>query len=93
MTPPRGSGRTAAKGQWQQAEQALEKAIDLGLDDAGSAYLLLGIVLAEQDNYKESFVALRRARSFEKTQRQAAKWLSYAEDMRKQYEWQRAYRG
>ena len=80
-------------GQWQQAEQALEKAIDLGLDDAGSAYLLLGIVLAEQDNYKESFVALRRARSFEKTQRQAAKWLSYAEDMRKQYEWQRAYRG
>ena len=80
-------------GQWQQAEQALEKAIDLGLDDAGSAYLLLGIVLAEQDNYKESFVALRRARSFEKTQRQASKWLSYAEDMRKQYEWQRAYRG
>ena len=80
-------------GQWQQAEQALEKAIDLGLDDAGCAYLLLGIVLAEQDNYKESFVALRRARSFEKTQRQAAKWLSYAEDMRKQYEWQRAYRG
>ncbi len=80
-------------GQWQQAEQALEKAIELGLDDAGSAYLLLGIVLAEQDNYKESFIALRRARSFEKTQRQAAKWLSYAEDMRKQYEWQRAYRG
>ena len=29
-------------GQWQQAEQALEKAIDLGLDDA-AAYLLLGI--------------------------------------------------
>lgn len=80
-------------GRWQSAEQELKKAIDLGLEDAGSAYLLLGIVLAEQDNYKESFAALRRARSFEKTQRQAVKWLSYAEDMRKQYEWQRAYRG
>lgn len=80
-------------GQWQQAEQELVKAIDLGLKDAGSAYLLLGIVLAEQDDYKESFAALRRARSFEKTERQAIKWLSYAEDMRKQYEWQQAFRG
>ena len=80
-------------GQWQQAEQELVKAIDLGLEDAGSAYLLLGIVLAEQDDYKESFAALRRARSFEKTERQAIKWLSYAEDMRKQYEWQQAFRG
>ena len=53
-------------GQWQQAEQELVKAIDLGLEDAGSAYLLLGIVLAEQDDYKESFAALRRARSLKK---------------------------
>ncbi len=80
-------------GRWQSAEQELKKAIDLGLEDAGSAYLLLGIVLAEQDKYKDSFAALRRARSFDKTQRQAAKWLSYAEDMRKQFEWQQAYGG
>ena len=80
-------------GQWQQAEKELAKAIDIGLEDAGNAYLLLGIALAEQDEYKASFVALRRARSFKKTERQAAKWLSYAEDMRRQYEWQRAYRG
>ena len=80
-------------GRWQSAEQELQRAIDLGLEEAGSAYLLLGIVLAEQDKYKESFVALRRARGFDKTQRQAAKWLTYAQDMRKQFEWQQAYRG
>lgn len=80
-------------GRWQSAEQELQRAIDLGLEEAGSAYLLLGIVLAEQDKYKESFAALRRARGFEKTQRQAAKWLTYAQDMRKQFEWQQAYRG
>ncbi|MEM9624104.1 MAG: tetratricopeptide repeat protein [Pseudomonadota bacterium] len=81
------------QGRWDQAEDTLRTAIDKGLPEPGKAWLLLGISLAEQQSYKESFAALRKARSFDATRRQATKWLGYAEDMRKQEAWQRSYRG
>lgn len=81
------------QGDWSAAESALATAVDMGLEEPGKAWLLLGIALAEQEKFKESFSALRKARSFDNTRRQAARWLGYAEDMRKQYEWQRSYGG
>jgi tetratricopeptide (TPR) repeat protein len=81
-------------GEWGPAETALKKALDLGeLDNAGKAWLMLGITLAEQQKFEEGFSALRKARAFDDSRKQAAKWLRYAEDMRKQYEWQRSFRG
>lgn len=81
------------EGRWDQAQQALQAAIDSELEEPGKAWLMLGIAFAEQDRYSDSFKALRKSRSFDYTRSQAGKWLRYAEDMRKQYEWQRNYRG
>ncbi len=79
------------QGAWDAAETALEAAIDGGLDEPGKAWLMLGIAFAEQEKFKDSFAALRKARSFDGTKRQATRWLGYAEDMRKQHEWQLNY--
>ncbi len=81
------------QGDWEAAEATLQTAVDMGLEEPGKAWLLLGIALAEQEKFKDSFAALRKARSFENTRRQAARWLGYAEDMRKQAEWQRNFGG
>lgn len=78
---------------WPEAQAALERALDMGLDEPGKAWLLLGVVLAEQDRYAEGMKALRKARTFDDTASQARRWLKYAEDMRKQYEWQQQFRG
>ncbi len=79
------------QGKWDDAEKMLEAAIDAGLKQPGKAWLLLGIAHAEQENFKDSLAALRKARTFDDTKRSASRWLSYAQDMRKQYEWQLSY--
>ena len=79
------------KGKLDDAESTLRKALDAGLPDPGKAWLLLGIVLSEQEDFRNSFEALRKASSFESTRKQATRWLTYAEEMRKQQEWQARY--
>ena len=79
------------QGKWDHAERMLQAAIDAGLKQPGKAWLLLGIAHAEQENFKDSLAALRKARTFDDTKRSASRWLSYAQDMRKQYEWQLSY--
>ncbi|MEE2736206.1 MAG: tetratricopeptide repeat protein [Pseudomonadota bacterium] len=79
------------QGKWDHAERMLQAAIDAGLKQPGKAWLLLGIARAEQENFKDSLAALRKARTFDDTKRSASRWLSYAQDMRKQYEWQLSY--
>ncbi|MGA1372110.1 MAG: tetratricopeptide repeat protein [Pseudomonadales bacterium] len=78
-------------GRLDLAEESLERAIEAGLEEPGKAWLLLGIVLAEQQSFTRSFEALRMAAGFDATRKQATRWLSYAEDMRKQQEWQARY--
>ncbi len=79
------------KGKLDLAEDTLNKALDAGLKDPGKAWLLLGIVLSEKEEFSNSFEALRKASSFESTRKQATRWLTYAEEMRKQQEWQARY--
>ncbi len=79
------------QGDWNMAEKSLESAINKGLEEPGKAWLLLGIAHAEQENFKQCFASLRKARSFEDTKRQATKWITYAQDMRKQHEWKLSY--
>ncbi|MEM6707588.1 MAG: tetratricopeptide repeat protein [Pseudomonadota bacterium] len=79
------------RGEWGAAEAALEDALQRGLESPGKAWLLLGIARSEQERFEDAFAALRKARSFDVTRRQATRWLSYAEDMRKQAQWQARY--
>ena len=81
------------RGRWAEAQGAIEEALSLDLEEPGKAWLLLGITLSEQQRFKEGFEALRKARTFDSTRSQATRWLSYAEDMRKQHEWQASFRG
>jgi len=79
------------KGKLDLAETTLKTALDKGLKNPGKAWLLLGIVLSEKEDFSKSFEALRKASSFESTRKQATHWLTYAEEMRKQQEWQARY--
>ena len=79
------------RGLWSQAQGNLEKALEIGVEKAGNAYLLLGIVLTEQKKFGENVKALQKAQTFKNTSKQAARWIRYARDIRKQYEWQQAY--
>ena len=72
---------------WAEAETAVTKALDQELEDAGKAWLLLGIARAELGKFDGSREALRKARAFESTERSAASWLRYAEDMKRQADW------
>ena len=72
---------------WNEAEEAVLKALDTDLEEAGKAWLLLGIASAEQGKFTESREALRKARAFEDTERSASSWLRYAEDMKRQADW------
>lgn len=77
---------------WSRAEEALEQALDMGgLEEAGKAWLMLGIALCEQQKFEQGFSALRKARAFPNTRSQANRWLRYAEDLRKQVEWQNTF--
>lgn len=77
---------------WVSAEEALQQAIELGeLDSTGKAWLMLGIALCEQQKFEQGFSAFRKARAFDDSKSQARRWLRYAEDMRKQYEWQSTF--
>jgi len=79
---------------WSSAETTLTQALNLGgLDAAGKAWLMLGIAYCEQQKFEQGFSALRKAQAFSATRKQANRWLRYAQDMRKQYEWQNTFSG
>ena len=72
---------------WEKAEAAALKALDLDLEGPGKAWLILGIARVEQAKFEAGREALRKARAFSKTERSAASWLNYAEDMKRQAHW------
>ncbi|TGD74600.1 tetratricopeptide repeat protein [Mangrovimicrobium sediminis] len=80
--------------QWAQAEAAVAKALRAQLDDddKGKAYLLLGIAKVEQGEFKSGKDALRKARTFKKTERSAGNWMNYADEMKRQSDWLAANR-
>jgi len=79
---------------WADAEAAVAKALKYPLDedDKGKAYLLLGIAKVEQGEFKSGKEALRKARTFKKTERGAANWMNYADEMKRQADWLAANR-
>lgn len=75
------------RARWAEAEAALNRARELGLDEPGRAWLLLGIALTEQEKFSEGVDAFKKARAFEYSEEQAKGWLNYAEDLRRQTNW------
>ena len=73
--------------EWAQAEAAALKALDSELESPGKAWLMLGIARVEQAKFEAGREALRKARAFSKTERSAANWLNYADDMNRQANW------
>ncbi len=72
---------------WKPAEKALRKALASQLEEPGKAWLILGIVMTEQAQFEQGMDAFKKARAFAKTEKQAAGWLKYAEDLRRQHNW------
>lgn len=65
---------------WQQAEQALEKAFRKGkLRDESGARLMMGMVQFNQKRYREARRSFAEAGQDPKTERLAAQWLQYLE--------------
>ena len=75
------------RGQWQDAEAAIRRAREYGLSEPGEAWVLLGIALTEQDEFEEGMAALRKGRAFEESKKRARRWLKYARQLQKQYNW------
>ncbi|MFV8816298.1 tetratricopeptide repeat protein [Haliea sp. E17] len=80
--------------EWEQAESAVSRALQAGLepDDKGKALLLQGIARVEQGKFKSGKESLRQARTFSKSERSAANWLNYADEMKRQADWLAANR-
>ena len=74
-------------GQWQQAEQALQKALKAKLESPGKVWLLLGIAQAEQKKFPQAKSALKKSIAFKETAKSASRWIKYTSDMQRQSEW------
>ncbi len=75
------------KGEWEEAEQALRRALAKKLESPGKARLLLGIAQIEQGDFAEGRKSLEKAQVEPKVAASAARWLKYAEDMQRQAQW------
>lgn len=75
------------RAKWELAEEASEKALSGELEEPGKAWLILGIARVEQGKFESGRKALRKARAAKSTERSAASWLRYAEDMKRQADW------
>jgi len=63
---------------WEDAARAVRSAVAKGgLDNPGQAHLLLGTVLANQEQFDAARRAFSEATKFRDTERSAKQWLGY----------------
>lgn len=79
-------------GEWDEAEKALNRALEGDLESPGKAWLLLGIAQVEQQKFDAAQTSLEKAMAFEETEESASQWLGYAQEMKRQEEWMAEYR-
>ena len=72
---------------WSDAELAILDAMQAGIEKSGEGYLMLGMALAEQNKFEQSFDAFGRAANFDDTKRRAKQWLRYSDGLFKQQQW------
>lgn len=66
--------------QYDAATVALQKAIDLGVDNPGRVYMTLAEAYFYQEKYKQATVAIKKAQADPKTKKAARAWASYISD-------------
>ena len=76
---------------WSDAELAILDAIETGIEKSGEGYLMLGMALAEQNKFEQSFDAFGRAANFADTKRRAKQWLRYSDGLFKQQQWRQSF--
>ena len=76
---------------WSDAELAILDAMQAGIEKSGEGYLMLGMALAEQNKFKQSFDAFGRAANFDDTKRRAKQWLRYSDGLFKQQQWRQSF--
>ncbi len=65
---------------YSAAAVALQKAIDLGIDNPGRVYMTLAEAYFYQEDYKNATVAIKKAQKDPKTKKAARAWASYIRD-------------
>ena len=76
---------------WSDAELVILDAIQAGIEKPGEGYLMLGMALAEQNKFEQSFDAFGRAANFADTKRRAKQWLRYSDGLFKQQQWRQSF--
>ena len=76
---------------WSDAELAILDAMQAGIEKSGEGYLMLGMALAEQNKFEQSFDAFGRAANFDDTKRRAKQWLRYSDGLFKQQQWRQSF--
>lgn len=66
--------------QYDAATVALQKAIDLGVENPGRVYMTLAEAYFYQEKYKQATVAIKHAQADPKTKKAARAWASYISD-------------
>ncbi|TKB44668.1 tetratricopeptide repeat protein [Thalassotalea mangrovi] len=66
--------------QYTAATQALQKAIDLDIDNKGSVYMTIAEAYFYQEKYKEAYAAIQKAQEDPKSRRAARSWAQYIKD-------------
>ncbi|OUS25689.1 hypothetical protein A9Q98_11965 [Thalassotalea sp. 42_200_T64] len=66
--------------QYNAATVALQKAIDLGIENSGRVYMTLAEAYFYQEKYKQATVAIKKAQADPKTKKAARAWASYIRD-------------
>lgn len=66
--------------QYNAATVALQKAIDLGVENSGRVYMTLAEAYFYQEKYKQATVAIKKAQEDPKTKKAARAWASYIRD-------------
>ncbi len=65
---------------WSQAEKAFQQAVDRGgLDDEGSAWVLLGVSRLNAGRVERASRAFAKAQRYESTRESAGRWLKHVE--------------
>ncbi|WP_026375846.1 tetratricopeptide repeat protein [Aestuariibacter salexigens] len=73
--------------QWQEAEQAVYKALDKGLDEKhkGEAWLLMGMTRFNMNAFEKAITACERAASFPESKSLAQRWITYISNEQDKY--------
>ncbi len=67
----------AQEERWKAAIEAVDKALQAGLENAGPAYMVKGQAAFNLGQPKTAIAAFNQAKRYEKTRKQAAQWIEF----------------